>query len=173
MALQRPRARRVTRELHAAHAGRLAMSCPRRFHAVSAARLAQPRPSGSMPPMPADWRMPPQRTRLCRRTAPASAGVPAPVLAEAARPSAALPLVLPGARPKQAAAAAWEARRWATTIASAEAVELEVEAPPSQPASPQPCRIPATRRAARRADCSIRPQQARVGSPCFDLSNLS
>jgi hypothetical protein len=101
------------------------------------------------------------------------------VLAAAARPSAALPLalVLPrGKAAKQAAAAAWEARRWAATIASAEAVELEVDAPPSQPASPQPCRIPATQGAPLGgADCSISPQckRARVGSPCFDLSNLS
>ena len=134
-----------------------------------------------MPPMPADWpcHAHSSATASAGAPAPASAGAPAPVLAEAARPSAALPLalVLPrGKAAKQAAAAAWEARRWAATIASAEAVELEVEAPPSQPASPQPCRIPATQGAPLGgADCSISPQckRARVGSPCFDLSYLS
>ena len=134
-----------------------------------------------MPPMPADWpcHAPSSAPVSAGAPAPVSAGARAPVLAAAARPSAALPLalVLPrGKAAKQAAAAAWEARRWAATIASAEAVELEVEAPPSQPASPQPCRIPATQGAPLDgADCSISPQckRARVGSPCFDLSNLS
>ena len=117
--------------------------------------------------------------------APASASARAPVLAAAARSSAALPfaVVVPrGKAAKQAAAAAGEERRWAATIASAEAVELELEAVPppphplpSKPASPQPCRSPATQSAPLGADFSSSPQRkrARVGSPCFDLSNLS
>ena len=112
-------------------------------------------------------------------SAPVSAGARAPVLAAAVavRSSAALPfaVVVPrGKAAKQAAAAAGEERRWAATIASAEAVELElVQATPSKPASPQPCRSPAS--APLGAGCSSSPQRkrARVGSPCFDLSNLS
>ena len=114
-------------------------------------------------------------------SAPVAASARAPVLAAAARSSAALPfaVVVPrGKAAKQAAAAAGEERRWAATIASAEAVELELEAlppPPSKPASPRPCRSPATQSAPLGADCSSSPQRkrARVGSPCFDLSNLS
>ena len=112
-------------------------------------------------------------------SAPVSASARAPVLAAAVvvRSSAALPfaVVVPrGKAAKQAAAAAGEERRWAATIASAEAVELElVQATPSKPASPQPCRSPASAPLA--AGCSSSPQRkrARVGSPCFDLSNLS
>ena len=110
-------------------------------------------------------------------SAPVAASARAPVLAAAARSSAALPfaVVVPrGKAAKQAAAAAGEERRWAATIASAEAVELElVQATPSKPASPQPCRSPAS--APLGAGCSSSPQRkrARVGSPCFDLSNLS
>ena len=120
----------------------------------------------------------PSSAPICA-SAPVSASARAPVLAAAVavRSSAALPfaVVVPrGKAAKQAAAAAGEERRWAATIASAEAVELElVQATPSKPASPQPCRSPAS--APLGAGCSSSPQRkrARVGSPCFDLSNLS
>jgi len=125
--------------------------------------------------------VPPPPSAPVSASAPVAASARAPVLAAAARSSAALPfaVVVPrGKAAKQAAAAAGEERRWAATIASAEAVELELEAlppPPSKPASPRPCRSPATQSAPLGADCSSSPQRkrARVGSPCFDLSNLS
>ena len=141
--------------------------------------------------------MPPGGCVLARDVAASApvTGIPAtiasaierPVLARSASSpsSAVLPfaLVVPrGKAAKQAAAAAEEERRWAATIASAEATELEIEAPPpppppvrtggpSKPASPARARLG--------VDCSSssrrrkRARAERQSSPCFDVSNLA